>query len=564
MKNLITCLVVSVMSGATFADTWTVDDDGKADFDNIQAAVDASSDGDEIIVMPGTYTNSTGSPIVNIDYKSVTLRSSSGPANTFIDGQNFCSAIRLFSNSTSGTTIEGFTIRNCYGYSGSGVNSYQTNTTVNNCIFTNNESSYGGACHMSYSAQFTNCIFMNNVARNVVAFSWGGAIYASNQVSISNCHFVGNIAKDGGISSEGGAVFGDAGCNISINMCTFESNSAETYGGALRFFGGKVNINGSAFQSNQSGQSGGAISMGAQAGLTVAGTLFCNNAPDDIDEQYTDGGGNTFAESCDGEDDGACCINTSCSIMTSSDCSASGGTYLGDNTNCNGDPCYIGSAMQWTVNGHWYQGVVSKTNLSWEDAQAMADAVGGHLSTHSTSEENAWIKTNIASDLSLWSSNPSYYEGPWIGGYKNSDGWAWVDGSDWSFEDWHPGNPDSVGDAVIGLWDYGSGRRWQDHDLDGTHTSKGLIVEWDADCNNDGIVDYGQILDGTLVDSDGNGIPDECDCPDINSDGYVNVSDLLTVIDQWGLTNSPADVNQDGIVDVSDMLIVIGNWGECE
>ncbi len=50
MKNLITCLVVCVLSGAAFADTWTVDDDGKADFDNIQAAVDAASDGDEIVV----------------------------------------------------------------------------------------------------------------------------------------------------------------------------------------------------------------------------------------------------------------------------------------------------------------------------------------------------------------------------------------------------------------------------------------------------------------------------------------------------------------------------------
>ena len=45
---------------------------------------------------------------------------------------------------------------------------------------------------------------------------------------------------------------------------------------------------------------------------------------------------------------------------------------------------------------------------------------------------------------------------------------------------------------------------------------------------------------------------------------YVNVSDLLTIIDQWGLTNSPADVNFDGIVDVSDLLIVVGNWGPCE
>jgi hypothetical protein len=54
-----------------------------------------------------------------------------------------------------------------------------------------------------------------------------------------------------------------------------------------------------------------------------------------------------------------------------------------------------------------------------------------------------------------------------------------------------------------------------------------------------------------------------CDA-DINGDGYVNVNDLLIVIGYWGTTDSPADVNEDGIVDVSDLLIVIGNWGPCE
>ncbi|MBT6282958.1 MAG: VCBS repeat-containing protein, partial [Phycisphaerae bacterium] len=51
---------------------------------------------------------------------------------------------------------------------------------------------------------------------------------------------------------------------------------------------------------------------------------------------------------------------------------------------------------------------------------------------------------------------------------------------------------------------------------------------------------------------------------DINADGVVSVADLLLVIDQWGLTNSPADVNDDDIVDVSDLLIVVGSWGPCE
>ncbi len=57
--------------------------------------------------------------------------------------------------------------------------------------------------------------------------------------------------------------------------------------------------------------------------------------------------------------------------------------------------------------------------------------------------------------------------------------------------------------------------------------------------------------------------PNSC-LADINGDGYVDVSDLLAIIDQWGMTNSPADVNEDGIVNVSDLLIVIGNWGPCE
>ena len=43
---------LDVLTSTALATTWTVDDDGKADFDNIQSAIDASSDGDEILVAP--------------------------------------------------------------------------------------------------------------------------------------------------------------------------------------------------------------------------------------------------------------------------------------------------------------------------------------------------------------------------------------------------------------------------------------------------------------------------------------------------------------------------------
>ena len=57
--------------------------------------------------------------------------------------------------------------------------------------------------------------------------------------------------------------------------------------------------------------------------------------------------------------------------------------------------------------------------------------------------------------------------------------------------------------------------------------------------------------------------PTEPCASDINEDGIVNVTDLLEVISDWGLANSPADINDDGIVNVSDLLDVVGSWGPC-
>ena len=73
------------------------------------------------------------------------------------------------------------------------------------------------------------------------------------------------------------------------------------------------------------------------------------------------------------------------------------------------------------------------------------------------------------------------------------------------------------------------------------------------------------ILSGFSDDANNDGIPDECGgcAGDVTGDGFVNVSDILLVIDQWGQTNSPADANNDGIVNVSDILFMIGNWGTC-
>jgi len=91
------------------------------------------------------------------------------------------------------------------------------------------------------------------------------------------------------------------------------------------------------------------------------------------------------------------------------------------------------------------------------------------------------------------------------------------------------------------------------------------------DCNSNGTDDTCDILNGTSLDADANGIPDECDnpiptCPgDVAQppDGLVNVEDLLVVIGNWGPSTGPADINGDGVVNVNDLLAVIGSWGTC-
>jgi len=52
---------------------------------------------------------------------------------------------------------------------------------------------------------------------------------------------------------------------------------------------------------------------------------------------------------------------------------------------------------------------------------------------------------------------------------------------------------------------------------------------------------------------------------DLTSDGIVAVSDLLAIINTWGLCyQCPEDLNEDAWVNVLDLLIVIDSWGPCE
>ena len=220
MKNLITCLVVSVLSGVVFADTWTVGSGG--DFSTIQSAINASVNGDEIIVMPGTYGGS-GTEVVNMNGKSIWLHSSNGPTVTTISGGNARRGVSCDSNAT----IEGFTIANGYVWSGEGSNGggmYCTgNATVINCIFKDNIVSRrgGGLYTRESSPTFLHCTFKNNTC---LVVGGGACNDDANAVPLfTNCIFTENHAGDA--QNPGAGIWITFGGEVSLRDTTVCGNT---------------------------------------------------------------------------------------------------------------------------------------------------------------------------------------------------------------------------------------------------------------------------------------------------------------------------------------------------
>ncbi|MBT4407862.1 MAG: hypothetical protein HOC79_08335 [Euryarchaeota archaeon] len=274
MKNLITCLSVTLLSGSAFATTWTVDDDGKADFENIQDAIDAASDGDEIIVMPGTYIG-TDNNVVEMPSVSVTLRSSDPSdwevvVSTIIDGENKRRGLFCNADVSPTTIINGLTFANGRGNNDGGGMLLDSSITVKNCRFENNIATYaGGGLRISYaSASIEDCEFHNNSAY----FGGGVSVAVEGNPIFTRCNFIGNFSNEGGC---GGAVSSWASY-AEFYECNFYNNTSEC---------------------------GGAIFMatdGAEYWPLVSDSAFCGNLTEDFSsENWTDGGGNIFFEECD-------------------------------------------------------------------------------------------------------------------------------------------------------------------------------------------------------------------------------------------------------------------------
>jgi len=229
------------------------------------------------------------------------------------------------------------------------------------------------------------------------------------------------------------------------------------------------------------------------------------------------------------------------------------------------------NAVQWRIedggNGHWYGSTAGLAR--WPEALSQATAAGGNLVSITSAQENTFIATAFAG------------ERYWIGARRATtvaSAFIWADGSVWSFDSWEPGEPNTCNPCGEALYAQSLNGLWDDTGffVNGSASNPGYrgIIEWSADCNSDGIVDFGQIQAGALVDTDGNNIPDCCQssqgcdaCPaDVNGSGSVTGADLAAVLSLWGTDGgkfSRADVNGDGFINGVDLAEVLNAWGPC-
>ncbi|MDP7088019.1 MAG: right-handed parallel beta-helix repeat-containing protein, partial [Phycisphaerales bacterium] len=168
---------VLALCGVAGAATWTVDDDGPADFNNIQDAVEAASNSDEVIVAPGTYTG-TGDEVVDMKGRAITLRASGTAEETIIDGEGQRRVVYCSSGEDADTVIEGFTITGGSDSHGGGVYCNNSSPTISGCTISNNTANYsGGGIYCTGTGSnpsISDCTISNNTATSDGDYGYGG------------------------------------------------------------------------------------------------------------------------------------------------------------------------------------------------------------------------------------------------------------------------------------------------------------------------------------------------------------------------------------------------------
>lgn len=266
------CLLSVSLSIITYnKNTYATQRSVPGSYSTIQSAINASRDGDEVVVSPGIYREN-----ITILKKYITVRSTGDVDNTIIAGNPGRSPVIItevpFRNGSK-MVLSGFKITSGNSPAGHGgaVTIYNNSDPIieNNKIENNYANTGGGVLIYNNS----NPLIRNNIIRNNTAYSFGGGIFAvrSSSPTIVGNQITGNSAygdafPNGGPSG-GGIYLENENTNQSLRSYptvannTISNNSANFAGGAIAVMVGvNATIEGNTIDSNTAPY-GGAIHL---------------------------------------------------------------------------------------------------------------------------------------------------------------------------------------------------------------------------------------------------------------------------------------------------------------
>jgi len=202
-------------------------------YPTIASGLEAAGPDDVVELAAGTYDE------YNLQVPSgVTIRGATGdPRDVVING--LAHWVIAFNTCSGNSRMEDLTVAGgAAAYSGSGVNFYNANTVVENCIIRENScSDYGAGVYAGGAAsdiEFRDCQFIDNATTTL-----DGAAYFGQ--GVGNVRFFGCVFEGNTAGRSGGGVVINGGVG-ELHSCTFIGNSAPQQASALSVAYGSVTM----------------------------------------------------------------------------------------------------------------------------------------------------------------------------------------------------------------------------------------------------------------------------------------------------------------------------------
>ncbi|MCF7920954.1 MAG: hypothetical protein K9N06_13700, partial [Candidatus Cloacimonetes bacterium] len=271
MKKQIMFLLFTFLAIGAYSTTIYIPED----YTTIQEGIDASEDGDEIIVSPGTYVENidfVGKAIV-VGSLFYTTQDTSYISQTIIDGDQDGSVVIFENGEDSTSVLTGFTITNGYVMGdwhesyGGGILCNYTSPSLENVTITYNSAYYGGGIYCAGSSpRLENVTIMDNSATS------GGGIYCrdNSNPSLENVTILGNSADN-----HGGGIYSNFSSPV-LETVTIMYNSAESQGGGIYCWSANPSLENVTITNNSTGGRGGGIMCNSSSNPVFSSDNRCN------------------------------------------------------------------------------------------------------------------------------------------------------------------------------------------------------------------------------------------------------------------------------------------------